>query len=142
LEAAAVSNKSGTSVFYEDNISGQNNSLLSEFQTAEDVAKVQYEKLERKKRVVETITVDEYVEKNKISVDFIKIDIEGYELQALEGMENTLKKVSRMMIEVSMNQKKISDILRNNNFRMSVENGKVLDEIPDSFSGNIFLIRD
>lgn len=142
MEAAAVSNKSGTSVFYEDNISGQNNSLLSEFQTAEDVAKVQYEKLERKKRVVETITVDEYVEKNKISVDFIKIDIEGYELQALEGMENTLKKVSRMMIEVSMNQKKISDILRNNNFRMSVENGKVLDEIPDSFSGNIFLIRD
>lgn len=42
---------------------------------------------------VEVITLDSFVEKNKIPrVDFIKMDIEGYELRALKGAEKTIKK--------------------------------------------------
>ena len=42
---------------------------------------------------VETITVDDYVEKNKINrIDFIKMDIEGAELYALQGAERSIKR--------------------------------------------------
>ena len=41
---------------------------------------------------VNTITLDDYVQAKGIKVDLIKMDIEGAELQALEGSVNTIKK--------------------------------------------------
>jgi FkbM family methyltransferase len=43
--------------------------------------------------IVQTITVDTFVKENDISrIDFIKIDIEGNELNALQGAEKSIKK--------------------------------------------------
>ena len=42
---------------------------------------------------VTTISIDDFVQKNKINkIDFIKMDIEGAELGALLGSQNTMKK--------------------------------------------------
>jgi FkbM family methyltransferase len=37
---------------------------------------------------IETITMDEFCEKNKISVDFVRMDIEGFEVEVFQGMKN------------------------------------------------------
>ena len=39
---------------------------------------------------VKTIALDQYIRDENIKVDFMKIDIEGYEYSALEGMKQTL----------------------------------------------------
>ena len=41
---------------------------------------------------VDVITIDEFVQNEKIYVNFIKMDIEGFELNALFGGSNTIKK--------------------------------------------------
>ena len=51
-----------------------------------------------KKIMVETMTLDEYVEEKKLVPNVIKIDTEGSELMILKGGMNTLKKYNPVLI--------------------------------------------
>lgn len=72
---------------------------------------------------VESITIDEYVEKKNITrIDLIKIDIEGAELFALKGMKNTINQFKPVIImEVS------EDVLQN----IPVKKNEALDLMED-----------
>lgn len=55
--------------------------------------------------LVPSISIDEFVEKEGIIPDFIKIDIEGAEYKVLKGMTNTLKIPSlTVLIEIHVSQ--------------------------------------
>jgi len=57
-------------------------------------------KLIDKKSSVKEINFEEYLIKNKInSVDLLKIDTEGYELEVIKGLNNSLAKVSMIIFE-------------------------------------------
>ena len=58
------------------------------------------------KEVIKTTTVDNFISENKLkSVDFVKCDIEGFELKALCGMEDVLKKEKpKLSIEITLNK--------------------------------------
>jgi FkbM family methyltransferase len=48
--------------------------------------------VETEQRLFKFIKIDDYIFQNKINkIDLIKIDIDGYELEALQGMKNILK---------------------------------------------------
>lgn len=48
---------------------------------------------------IQFTTLDRYVEENKINkIDFIKIDVDGYELKILQGAINTIKRFKPIMI--------------------------------------------
>lgn len=56
-------------------------------------SKVEKVKINQDDYLVESLSIDDFVEQNRIErIDFIKMDIEGSELAALIGSENTLKK--------------------------------------------------
>lgn len=141
LVKKAVSDKPGEAIFYEDNITGQNNSLLSDYKNADSVSKTHSEKLEKHKRVVQVTTLDNYLDENGLICDFIKIDIEGFELNALRGMPKTLQKCKSLMIEVTENQEEVSKILMANQFSIEDEDGNKLAPIPRTFNGNIFALK-
>lgn len=51
---------------------------------------------------VQVVRLDDYVTQNKIPMpDLIKLDIQGYELEALKGAEKCLKSAKYLIIEVS-----------------------------------------
>ncbi len=55
--------------------------------------KVSQDETSKSDDIIWTISIDDYVEENGINrIDFIKMDIEGAELQALKGAEKTIKK--------------------------------------------------
>ena len=66
------------------------------------------------------------IKKNKIKkIDFMKIDVEGYEFMVLKGASQIIKKVSYIMIEIQKNdmysnysEKKIENFLRKNKFKL------------------------
>jgi len=73
----AVSNKSGRTKFYLHSDSGRSSLLHPED--------------ENKWIEVETIVLDEFIEREGVTPDIIKMDIEGAEPLALEGMRKLLK---------------------------------------------------
>ena len=54
---------------------------------------------------VEVISLDEWIKDNPLeNVDFIKVDVEGYELEVLKGSENTIKSFKPVIfIEIAKN---------------------------------------
>lgn len=141
LERKAVSNVAGRASFYEDSTTGQNNSLLSDYKGVDSTAKSHNEKPSRVVTEVETIRLDDYLDAKGIKPDFIKIDIEGYEFQALLGSVHTLKTIKALMVEISENHRAVSDILTENGLSLYDEQGHQFQIIPDEFHGNIFAIR-
>jgi FkbM family methyltransferase len=68
----------------------------------------------KKKQKTTTLTIDHYIKINKIkSVDFIKIDTQGSELEILRGAKKTLKSKKIKFLEIEIIFKNKLNIYRN-----------------------------
>ncbi len=93
-----VGAKSAVETFYHFSDSQVSSSFLKPDQKA--WSGIHYETGELKESEVSIISLDDYCSSNGIqSVYIIKIDIQGYELQALQGAINILKDTSYLLVE-------------------------------------------
>lgn len=85
---------------------------------------------ESKSDSVETVRVDDIISEQALDrVDWIKMDIEGAELEALKGAENTLARFKpRLFIEVHNTTEAIREFLDSQGYRIERES---FDEPPD-----------
>jgi FkbM family methyltransferase len=97
----AVGSNSGTAVLFEDSLTGQNSSLVQDFKVLAANAKRAGIRPEVVKVSVEMMTLDGLLESAHRPVIFIKIDVEGFELQALEGASYLLAS-ERPIIQVEV----------------------------------------
>jgi len=87
-------------------------------------------RLKVEKRNIKLVRFSDYVKENKIDfIDKIKVDIEGYELEFLEGInKEDFAKIGAFVIEVenyrSNHTKNILDILQLNNFSYKLSEDK------------------
>ena len=96
----AVSDRTGTVAFYCDNLTGQNNSLLPDFNAPERNAGRAGIALERAEVKVEAVTLDAFCDERGLAPDFVKIDVEGAELLVVRGMKSVLAGARpRLMVE-------------------------------------------
>lgn len=89
---AAAFNRPGTSDFYVCRITGNNS--LGPVRTSKIVDRIR----------VSTVTLDDYCRERDIeSVDFLKIDVEGFEREVLEGADRLLRerRIRAVLFEVS-----------------------------------------
>ncbi|NVK51424.1 MAG: FkbM family methyltransferase [Flavobacteriaceae bacterium] len=129
-------NNSGTSSFFEPN----------EFHLANLARKY-------KKVKVPVISIDSFCVKNSINeISILKLDIEGYELKALEGCEKMLekKKIDFILTEVSLvpvykDQSLIEDIikyLRNYNYVLFNFYGNNETKLRESLLTNLLFVSE
>lgn len=141
IEPVAVSDRVGEAVFYEDNITGQNNSLLDDYRGAASVASTHKMEVVKHSRAVRLTTLDAYLGGRADPIDFVKIDVEGHELAVLEGAGDMLRRCRALMVEVTERQADVFALLRRNGYVLSDERGVEIGDAGTSFSGNIFAVR-
>lgn len=137
----AVSNENGKAKFYIEDLTGQNNSLLSDYLVQRKNSKMAFIKSNKMEVEVETITLDTFCKEQLITPDFIKIDIEGAELLALKGMLLTLRDcMPIIMMEITENYKSIYEIFKSVGYLLFSEN-RVELQLNDNYSGNAFCLN-
>ncbi len=123
----AVSNVSGTVSFFLDNLTGQNNSLIPDYSVFAVNKEDAFTDVGTETVQVDAITLDEFAGQRKLNIDFIKIDIEGAELYALQGMKQTLTRFRpALMVEVTQNAEQVFSLLTELGYRLFRENGSEL----------------
>jgi FkbM family methyltransferase len=110
LEEKGVGSRNGSMDFFEESLTGQNNSFVQNFEGLAANREVSFVDVNVTARKVEVVTLDSYCK--NIAPDFIKIDVEGFEYDVLLGAAETLQKTPRLMVEVQKNQIAIFTILK------------------------------
>lgn len=110
LIEAAVSDSDGSATLYEESLTGQNNSLVRDFDGLRANSSIAHVPLHVRQRETPTLRLDSYFASR--GVDFIKIDIEGHELKALQGARGLLKRsLPAIMVEVQADRPDVFALL-------------------------------
>jgi len=139
----ALSDTVGNSRLYTDSFGGFTNSLVREFT---DESNASMSRSQNKSDVnvgqvdVRTSTIDVLCRDESIVPDFIKIDVEGAELNVLNGATKTLASVSNLMVEVSRNHESVYNLLYSYGYHATSSSGENIQK-GDYRSGNIFFSR-
>jgi FkbM family methyltransferase len=139
LIEAAVGEQNGVVSFFEDSLTGQNNSVIADFQGLRGSQECSYVESSVQRREVRLVSLDSYFADQHI--DFIKIDIEGYEWFALQGASEVINRNKpSLMVEVQSNQKEIFAWLTEKDYILVNDVCKRLKS-PSSLKGNIFCLH-
>lgn len=135
----AASNVCGQAIFYEETLTGQNNSLVEAFDglnANQRVAGVSTDVYEHK---IDTQTIDSVA--NGKSIRLIKIDVEGHEFEVLAGAELTIEKQRpALMVEIQANEQKIFDFLMDYGYQLFTPTGEPCCH-PGKLRGNTFALQ-
>ncbi len=64
---------------------------------------------------VDAITINDFCNENNIIPDIVKIDVEGFELEVLNGFQEKLKNIKILFIEITKNHCEVHQLLLQNN---------------------------
>lgn len=91
IDRHGISDFEGTAKFYIEKLTGQNNSLLKDYDIFDKNAAKAGVTAERTEVSIEVTTLDAVCRERGLAPAFVKIDIEGAEYAALQGMAEVLR---------------------------------------------------
>ncbi len=112
LVRVAVGAAPGRATIYLENLAGQNNSLVPEFaELARNAALAGAGAGKVTPRDIAVTTLDLHSAATRTMPDFVKIDVEGFELEVLQGMRELIGKRPVILVEVQRNQSEVFALL-------------------------------
>lgn len=138
----AASDRDGRIKFYLEELTGQNNSILDNYEVLNQNARASVSQASRQEIEVQTTTLDAFFAKMEEKPTFCKIDVEGAELHVLRGMKGILELGKAvLMVEVTAEEKAVWDYLKGFGFRFFMPAGPEILDV-ELFRGNVFCAVD
>lgn len=123
----AISNEEGTATFFEEGLTGQNNSLHGDYDVYQENCERAFATASYRQREVTTIRLDGFVIAEQLVPKLIKIDIEGAEFMALQGSQATLAKHRPVvMVEVTNQKQEVFELFNNLGYLLFDDKGRCL----------------
>ncbi len=90
---------------------------------------------------VELVRFDDYAAEHSVRPDFIKIDVEGFEMEVLQGMREVLcTQHPKLMVEVTRHPEEVWQILQAAGYIAFGEDLRVIGS-AQLLHGNVFCMR-
>lgn len=122
----AVGDTEGTTDFYIESLTGQNNSMFADYEVFKQNQKSSNVRVSYQTVRVPITTIDSYCSSSGLSPDLIKIDIEGSEFEALCGAKHVLTSVQPMiMVEVTRREPEVVSLLEDVGYILLNDTGKL-----------------
>lgn len=124
---SAVCNQDGIATFYEEELTGQNNSLLGDYERFARNRESAHSSQQYRPCEVTTVRLDSSLNARSIVPTLIKIDIEGAEYLALEGAKGILVQHRPMlMVEVTRQAEDVFKLLSGAGYMLFTPEGALL----------------
>ena len=137
LVPVAVSDQDGEACFYEEEITGQNNSMFSDYHIFEENRQHAFSNENYHERQVTTTRLDTFIGRSDCVPDFLKIDIEGAERLALEGASSAIAKYAPViLVEVTKEKDQVYNLLARLGYEFYKDTGVPL-RTPEEFDRNV-----
>jgi FkbM family methyltransferase len=138
----AVGSANGPRDLFVEELTGQNNSFFSEYEVFQkNAVTAGYDAGGYRRLPVDVVRIDDYCAETGMRPDFVKIDIEGAELEALRGMEEvTARTRPRFMVEVSREIAEVFTWFNSRGYLVYNDKRERLNE-PCSSLSNIFCLH-
>jgi len=137
----AISNTNGIAAFFEESLTGQNNSLIGDYKVFQENRARAYSSAEYRHRKIKTVRLDTFCHERKLRPDVIKIDIEGAEFMALEGgVQMLAESKPLLMVEVTRQAEQVFNFLSRHGYQLFSPEGKQVSA-PNCIRGNLCAVH-
>jgi FkbM family methyltransferase len=132
LVEKGLGKESGTLQLYVDDVTGQNTSFVPDYLERFPKDDVHCMHVTVSQEAVEVVTLDGFLAERQIQPDFIKIDVEGFEHEVLQGGLESLKSYRpALMIELQMNREDVLQLLQSLEYRVVSPEGRPILGVGD-----------
>lgn len=141
LVKKGAGNENGTATFYLENLAGQNNSLVKDFDVLQRNLKNAFDGgVTVTEASIEVVRLDDYVAQTGIVPNFLKIDVEGFEFEVLDGMRETMRHRPAIFVEVQRHHDRVWEFFESRGYRLFRETMQPLtrEEVLALRTQNVF----
>lgn len=141
LVKKGAGNETGTATFYLENLAGQNNSLVKDFDVLQrNLTNAFDDGVQITESSIEVIRLDDYVAQTGIVPRFLKIDVEGFEFEVLDGLRETMQHRPAIFVEVQRHHDRVWDFFESRGYQLFRETMQSLtrDEVLTLRTQNVF----
>lgn len=142
LFTLGLGNVAATQVLHVENLTGMNNTCVEDSPIYAQNAAFNGLAAKTEAVPIEVVRFDDFVREQGLHPNFIKIDVEGFEAEVLEGMRETLHATRPMlMVEVTRKRDAVWEIFREAGYALFRDDLRRLAN-TDELRGNMFCLHE
>jgi FkbM family methyltransferase len=144
LVESALGSQKGKQSFFVEDLSGQNNSFIRDYSALTANAASANFKVKIDEVTVDVLTMDEFCRERTLRPHLIKIDVEGFEFEVLQGAMDVMQRCRPVLVVEIAHRRRdaVYELMSRTRYLPIDVTGEVLKDIPTAIDNVFFVPRE